>query len=133
MLAAAGSRQTKARRGTVLVVDDDELVSLVVTEVLEWAGFDVQKASSGDEALSLMDALTTFDVLLTDIRMPGKTDGWTLAERAREQHPDLAVIYLSAYSPDPPRAVTGSIFLRKPYRTEVLLQTLRQLGFSPLH
>jgi CheY-like chemotaxis protein len=114
---------------TILVVEDDALVCDLVVEILEGAGFDVLTACDGDAALNLMSAASQFDVLLTDIRMPGSTDGWTLAEKARAWRPDLPVIYVSGYSPQN-SPVDGSIFLAKPYRSVTLLNALDQLGIQ---
>src|SRR5579862_6092333 len=98
---------------TVLIVDDEPLVRDVVKMALEEAGFGVMTACDGDEALSLVMFDYPFDVLLTDVRMPGKHDGWSLAEKAREWRPELPVVYVSAYSSEH-REVEGSVFVSKP-------------------
>lgn len=53
------------------------------------------------------------DVLVTDIRLPGKADGWQIAERSREHHPELPVVYAIDVSPVSPRPVPGSLMLQK--------------------
>lgn len=118
-------------RPVVLVVEDEGIVRELVCMDLEDAGFDVMEAGSGDEAFVMLTDLPrerAVDLLFTDIRMPGKIDGWTLAEKARDILPNLSVVYASGYSSEPARAVPGSEFIRKPYRTEVLLDTIRKLG-----
>jgi CheY-like chemotaxis protein len=117
-----------ARRPTILVVEDEPLIADVVVWQLEEAGFAVVTASSGDEALALISGPQKFDVLFTDIRMPGRTDGWSLAEKARERRPQLPVIYASGYSPHQAREVSGSVFLPKPYRAGMLLDALTRVG-----
>jgi DNA-binding NtrC family response regulator len=53
------------------------------------------------------------DVLITDIRLPGKVDGWQIAERCREHDPSLPVIYATGFSPVEARPVSGSLSLQK--------------------
>ena len=52
--------------------------------------------------------------------MPGDCDGWELAMRVPTARPDIGVIYMSGYSPDPQAPVPGSLFLEKPYRLSEL-------------
>ncbi len=115
----------------VLVVEDEQIVREIVCMDLEDAGFDVLEAKSADEALSLLRSRYScgekIRILFTDIRMPGQLDGWDLAERARILAPGLGVVYASGNAPALHRAVPGSIFLAKPYRTADLLQSLTRL------
>lgn len=116
-----------AAKKRVLVVEDEDMVREIVVWALEDMGFEVIDASSGDQAIEVLGA-EQIDLLLTDIRMPGKVDGWTLAERAREMMPDLPVIYASGFSHEPPRMTKGSIFMQKPLRTETLRQAMADIG-----
>ena len=72
----------------VLVVDDDDLVRTVAVETLEDAGFEVIEAATAEEALDRCEKRTA-DVLFTDIMLSGNLDGWDIAERCREAHPDI--------------------------------------------
>src|SRR3954467_911674 len=73
----------------VLVVEDEWLVrELIVAELLE-AGFDVVEAESGEAALARYH---NPDVLFTDVRLPGRIDGWDVAERCRASNSDLPVV-----------------------------------------
>ncbi|HZN14942.1 MAG TPA: PAS domain S-box protein [Acidimicrobiales bacterium] len=81
--------------GRVLVVDDEPGVRDVVSRILRRCGFEVVDASGGPEALTLSD--TPFDILLTDVVMPGLS-GPDLASRLRERWPNLRVVYMSGYS-----------------------------------
>ena len=66
----------------VLVVEDEELLRAVAVQALEDAGFQVIEATTGEEAIGkCQEAL---DVLFTDIRLPGKINGWDIAERCRD-------------------------------------------------
>lgn len=98
----------------VLVVDDEAFVRYTVADELEHAGCSVVEAADGAEALDVLAAGDPFDLMVTDIRMPG-FDGWTLAERARELRPGLPVLYVSGFSGVDPRPVPGGEFLSKPF------------------
>ena len=112
----------------VLVVEDEPLLMSVICMELEDAGLTVHQATTAEEALTVLEAGTDIDLLFTDIRMPGSMNGWTLAEIARAQWPELKVIYASGYSDVAQRLVSGSQFLSKPYRMLALLQAIRGMG-----
>jgi CheY-like chemotaxis protein len=117
----------QAAKKRVLVVEDEDLVREIVVWALEDMGFEVLDAASGDQAMEFL-CKGAIDLLLTDIRMPGRVDGWTLGERAREVMPDLPIIYASGFSHEPPRMTKGSIFVQKPLRTETLRQAIQDIG-----
>lgn len=100
----------KAR--SVLVVEDEALVREVLCEDLREAGYLVDEAERGDDAIAALQR--GFDVLLTDIRLPGRLTGWDVAEAARRASPDIQVIYMTGYTPDLPRQVSGSQLISKP-------------------
>ena len=88
------------------------------------------EAETGDRAVALLSESEPVDVLFTDIRLPGSFDGWDVAERYREAHPSLPVIYATGYAPGEHRLVPGSIFIRKPYRCSVILKAIEDLTGS---
>lgn len=87
-----------ASKGRILVVDDERIIREVVAAGLERRGHTVTVASSGEEALQHL-ATTRFDILLTDVVMPGM-DGLTLAQAALAHQPDVRVLFMSGYSRD---------------------------------
>ncbi len=110
----------------VLVVEDEELLRAVAVQALEDAGFQVIEATTGEEAIGkCQEAL---DVLFTDIRLPGKINGWDIAEHCRDADPKLPVIYATGYSHVKPRPVPGSRFFHKPYRLEGVIQAICELS-----
>ena len=79
----------------VLLVEDEPLVRAVMCETLCEEGFDVTEACDADEALEMLDRCPAFDLLLTDIHMPGCTDGLGVAAHARAQDPDLPIVVVT--------------------------------------
>jgi DNA-binding NtrC family response regulator len=79
----------------ILIVEDDEIFLRPLQRTLEVAGYDVLVAPSGEEALDALKA-DDVDLVLTDKRLPGM-DGVELVRRLRADHPDLAVIVMTAY------------------------------------
>src|ERR1700730_10732844 len=80
----------------VLLVDDDEVVRLTLARVLKTEGFDVTVAANVPEALRLIIS-ETYDVLLSDLHMPGAGDGLTVVGAMRHAHPKAVTMLLSAF------------------------------------
>jgi len=116
--------------GRVLLVEDELLVREVAAEDLGEAGFDVTHASDGDEALAILRDNSEFDLLFTDIRMPGATDGWELAREARQLIPGLKVIYATGLGDAGEGLGDGECYVRKPYNHKDLRKALDTLGFA---
>jgi CheY-like chemotaxis protein len=114
---------------SVLLVEDELLVRELASEDLGDAGFEVTAASDGDEALGYLREGRRFDLLFTDIRMPGATDGWQLAQEAKNLLPGIRVIYATGLG-DPAEALPeGERYVRKPYTLGDLREALGELGF----
>jgi CheY-like chemotaxis protein len=102
---------------SVLVVEDEVLISNLVADVLSASGFVVHEVKTADEALRYLGSGTDIDILFTDINLPGDMNGAELAARARELRPEMPIVYasgrykLSDISPLVPR----SLFMAKPY------------------
>ena len=111
----------------VLIAEDEPLLLMTFVMEMEEAGWEVVEATSGDHALELWERHKPFDLLLTDIRMPGKTDGWSLAEHLRRSDPGLPVIYASGFSEELPRLVSGGIFIPKPFTSASLKSALAKV------
>lgn len=120
--SADGVAAGVARRGTALLVDDEDAVRAATAHMLEEAGFTVVEASAGKAALALLDRHRDVAVLVTDHLMPGM-DGTQLVRRARLIRPDLPCLIISGYAdvegvaPDLPR-------LTKPFRAKELIDAL---------
>jgi len=116
---------------TILLVEDDELVRTHVEALLRHLGYEVVSAQNGVAALAIIERGDKFDVLFTDMVMPGGMSGRDLVEKAGTLRPNLKVLYTSGYTEN--AAVNngqldpGVQFLHKPYRRQDLAQKLRAL------
>jgi CheY-like chemotaxis protein len=111
-----------------LLAEDEMLVREVATEDLLDAGFEVTAVTDGEAALAVLAADTGFDLLFTDIRMPGAIDGWELGRRARALIPGLCVVYATGYSETMPALAEHERIVRKPYGFQDMLERLASLG-----
>jgi len=105
----------------VLVVEDDPLVRFVAVQVLADAGFETIEAGDAAQALDVLRGSGRIDVLFTDVRMPGRMNGFELALVAQRKWPKLRVIITSAYF-DQSDLPTGTDFLHKPWTAPELLR-----------
>ncbi|MEM7717921.1 MAG: response regulator, partial [Pseudomonadota bacterium] len=80
---------------TILIVEDEPVLTLMLTDVLEELGHDVVAASSGQQALNIVKSIEPFDLLLTDVVMPDKIGGFELEHRVRKIRPTFPIIYTS--------------------------------------
>jgi PAS domain S-box-containing protein len=115
---------------TILCVEDDRKIRDYVTMQLESLGYKVIAAANADEALAIVGQGATFDLLFTDIVMPGSMNGRQLAETMMAGRPSLRVLFTSGYSdgalPLQSRSGHGIPLLAKPYRRAELARKLRR-------
>jgi CheY-like chemotaxis protein len=79
----------------VLVAEDEPIIRMLMVETLEDAGIDVLEASDGQQAIRLIDDPDGVDLVVTDLHMPG-LGGVAVAQRARERHANIPVLFVSA-------------------------------------
>lgn len=123
---AALERHRRSASAKVLVVEDEEDIRDLAVIYLEEAGFSVITATTGDEAIHLLQSGMTPDVLFTDIRMPGQFDGWTVAKAYRERFPNLPVLYGTRYA-EKDAVVPGSKVFPKPYKMSHVVSFIEAL------
>jgi len=130
--APAAPKPAKLPRGTetLLVVEDEDMVRLAVTRMLQRFGYAILQAGSGEEALQIWrQNQERIQLVLTDIVMPGMT-GFELARQLQSEQPALTIIYTSGYIGDlADQGVTlteGVNFLPKPYEPRKLAAILRE-------
>ncbi len=118
----AGSGEKGAR---VLLVDDDEIVRATLRQQLEEEGYDVLPASTGAEALSLLDAGEAVDLFVADLSMPG-LDGRQFIDEATRRRPQAPAILLTGFAGSAEIAVANAV-LRKPIEGRLLAERIEQL------
>ncbi len=125
-------RSGQATDRTILLVEDDEPLRKLVSQILERTGYSVVSASNGEEALRLIDSPghAGIDLLISDVVMPG-IGGKALAEQLQARLPDLKVLYISGY---PDEAVVhhgmldeGIAFLQKPFSATAIIQKVQEI------
>ena len=104
----------------ILLVEDDEFVCDVAVATLAKHGLDVTCVPTGEAAVSLIGSGETFDLLITDIQLPGQYDGYATAVEYRKLWPNMPVIYITA-SHRQQSPVVGSVYLRKPIKPALLM------------
>ena len=131
--AAATTASAAAASGgeeTILVVEDDVFVRTFVDTQLKSLGYKTLVAANGREALGFVERGEPFDLLFTDVIMPGGISGRELAEAIRKQRPEIRVLYTSGYTDNSivhhGRLDEGVLLLTKPYRRPQLAQMIRQ-------
>jgi len=115
-----------AAGGRLLLVEDDVSVAVVALELLEGLGLEVRTVETGPQALELL-ALERFDVMLSDIVMPGGMTGIELARQCERDHPHMRIVLTSGYAGEDVDAALADApwpFLRKPYSGEQLARVL---------
>jgi signal transduction histidine kinase len=125
--ATAATADAGGHGETVLVAEDEAAVLRVVIRILERNNYSVLAAPNGTGALALA-ADHEFDLLLTDIVMPG-ISGLELARQVRQTHPEASVLFMSGYSPDlagPGHSLPANTGLvQKPFTERALLEAVR--------
>ncbi|SDW05555.1 PAS/PAC sensor hybrid histidine kinase [Pseudomonas syringae] len=83
---------------TILVVDDEPAVRLLIAELLEDLGHVVLQAEKGSDALVILQSKAAIDLLITDVGLPGGMNGRQVADAARDVRPDLKVLFVTGYA-----------------------------------
>lgn len=116
-------------RNSVIIVDDDERLLEIFKTALSLEGYQCETASSAESALELINK-TSFDIMLTDIRMPG-IGGFELTHKAKKIIPDIAVIIMTAYaevfSYDNAIEAGASDFIKKPFTLNELMARIQHV------
>lgn len=113
---------------TILVVEDEALIIMLLEAAFADEGYNVITASNAAQAMGLLET-NPVDGVVTDIRMPGAGDGWSVGQRARELTPNLPVVYMTGDSGADweAKGVPGSVVFNKPMRTETLIEAMASL------
>lgn len=116
---------------TVLVVDDEPTVRIMVTEVLEDLGYHAVEAADGRAGLQILNSGAKIDLLITDVGLPGGMNGRQMADAARVQRPELNVLFITGYAEssvfENGPVQHGMHVLTKPFSVDSLARRIREL------
>jgi CheY-like chemotaxis protein len=128
-MPAASARAPTGK--TVLVIDDEPSVRMLVTEVLEDLGYAAIEASDGPMGLRILESEATVDLLITDVGLPGGINGRQLADAARITRPDLKVLFITGYAENAiissGHLAPGMRVLTKPFVVETLANRVHDM------
>ena len=117
---------------TVLVVEDEVLIRLVIAEYLRECGYKVHEAVNAEEAILILQAPeVSIDIVFSDVEMPGEMDGFGLARWVRSNMPETQVLLTSGAERSADIAGTlceAGPLLGKPYPTQDVVDRIRQLA-----
>jgi PAS domain S-box-containing protein len=129
-VAASAMPQAEGGAETIFVVEDDSLVRNFVTAQLQSLGYRTVAAPDSRSALQLIEAGQKFDLLFTDVVIPGGMSGRELAEEVAKRRPGLKVLYTSGYTDNAivhhGKLDDGVMLLTKPYRRNQLAEMIRK-------
>ena len=115
-----------ATPSTILVVEDDAIVRMLIVDVLQELEFSVLEADGSERALELLeDTARNIDLLMTDVGLPGM-DGRTLATRARELRQTLPVLFASGYA-ETLEVTEGMAVIGKPFSIDQLRAKVKSM------
>ncbi|MFJ7441611.1 PAS domain S-box protein [Methylorubrum thiocyanatum] len=126
----------RAGRGeTVLIVDDEPSVRMLVTEVLEDLGYTAIEAPDASAGLKVLQSDVRIDLLVTDVGLPGGMNGRQMADAGRVGRPELKVLFITGYAENAAvgngHLEPGMAVLTKPFVMEVLATRIKDLIASP--
>jgi CheY-like chemotaxis protein len=115
----------ESRKHVILLVEDDVMVRFTTADILREAGFDVLEAADSSEALALLTTGHPLDLVITDIRMPGRMDGNQLASILKGTRPNLPVALFSSHLQNADHK--ADCFVAKPYDPDELVGVAKRL------
>jgi CheY-like chemotaxis protein len=110
---------------TVLIVEDEVLVRLMIAEELRSAGYGVIEAANADEALDVLAHISSVSLIISDIRMPGSIDGVRFARLVRSEYPATPIVLTSGNFPN--STVDHDGFFLKPYDPRKMIDHVKTL------
>ncbi len=119
--------ENKAHPAVILVAEDEALIRLMIASHLRDAGWTVIEARHADEGLAILNTPVKVDLIITDVRMRGSSDGIALAKHAKQQKGSIPVIVISGELREaPPRAIADAYF-SKPCDLDAVLTSVEAL------
>ncbi len=120
-------------KATVLVVEDEVLIRLMIADALRAQGIAVIEASNGDEAMHVLQSALPVQLLLTDIHMASEFDGLALAHAARAARPGLKLIVASSLQSDYEVVSLADAYFSKPFNLNAIVDRVKSLLAEARH
>lgn len=119
--------QQAGGKAAILVVEDEALIRMVISDQLRDSGYDVVETRSADEAVALMEKGLHVDAVFSDVNLPGTLNGIGLARWMRSQRPQIPVLLTSGAitAQDVPADLRDTELLLKPYDVEEVVRRIR--------
>jgi signal transduction histidine kinase len=128
---AADAPQLGSGGKSVLVIDDEPVIRMLVVDALEEMGFECAEAEDGPGGLTILERAERLDLLITDVGLPGGLNGRQVADRARELRPDLKVLFITGYAENAAlnhgHIGPGTRVLTKPFSVSELTSRIESL------
>ncbi len=128
-MSEAATQDPEASAACALVVDDNAMILMDATDILEDAGFRTYSANDAVEALRLMETLgEDVDLLFTDVEMPGAMNGFQLAQLVAERWQHVRILVASGrVKPNDGDLPDGAVFVGKPFSADVVHERVNAL------
>jgi signal transduction histidine kinase/PAS domain-containing protein len=129
--AKAANMSSSKNSETVLVVDDEPTVRMLVSDILEELGYVAIEAADSVAGLKVLQSDARIDLLVTDVGLPGGMNGRQMAEAARVTRPDLKVLFITGYAENSVlgngRLAPGMAVMTKPFPVEMMASRIKQM------
>jgi PAS domain S-box-containing protein len=134
--SADATAAPRAEQGeTVLIVDDEPTVRMLMTEVLEDLGYRAIEASDGAAGLKVLESDSRIDLLVTDVGLPGGMNGRQVADAGRVLRPDLKVLFITGYAENAVvshgHLAPGMQVMTKPFGLDELASRIKEIIAAP--
>ncbi|WP_313899241.1 PAS domain S-box protein [Methylobacterium sp. E-016] len=133
---AAGPARPRSGQGeTVLVVDDEPTVRMLLADILEDLGYTAIEASDSAAGLKLLQSDVRIDLLVTDVGLPGGMNGRQMADAGRARRPDLKVLFITGYAENAAlgegHMAPGMAVVTKPFSVDAMAERVRAMIEAP--
>jgi CheY-like chemotaxis protein len=118
--------------GTILLVDDEPNLRMVMTDILTELGYEVIEAQDGQSAMRVLDSGVALQLLVTDVGLPGGMNGRQIADAARARLPQLKVLFVTGYAEN--AAIGSGIIgpgmqvMTKPFSIDDFVRRVKEMG-----
>ena len=129
--AKAANMSPSRNSETVLVVDDEPTVRMLISDILEELGYVAIEAADSVAGLKVLQSDARIDLLVTDVGLPGGMNGRQMADAARVTRPDLKVLFITGYAENSVlgngRLAPGMAVMTKPFPVEMMASRIKQM------